>query len=224
MTSRIEIFNRALGRIGVDQVIADPNVNNKQGSAYRLWYDYCVDQCLADFPWGFATTIIAAAQTAGDAMPGWQYQYAYPVDCVAARQITDSNGARTVYYSYLNDYWCLPGQFQKLTKRPTPWRVMTAKSGTSDQKVIVTDLPEAYLLYTRRITDPNQFDPGFIDAVSWRIAMEIVPTFVGIPQGAQLAVTLGNQYRNALLTARAQSLNESGADEKPDPPSIAARA
>lgn len=224
MTSKIEIFNRGLSRIGVDQYISDPNAQSKQGNAYRLWYDYCVDQCLTDFPWGFATTVVAAAPIAGDPPAGWQYQYAYPVDCVAARQITDAYGARTVYPSYLRTCWSRVYDTSRPSTPQVPWKVMTAKNGTSDAKFIATDMPEAYLLYTRRITDPNQFDQGFIDAVSWRIAMEIVPTFVGAPNGAQLAVTLGNQYRNALLTARAQALNESGEDYTPDPPSIAARA
>lgn len=224
MTSKIEIYNRALSRIGIDQFISDPNAQSKQGNLYRLWFDYCVDQCLADFPWGFATTIIAAAQLDGDPPPGWQYKYAYPTDCLAGRQITDAYGARTVYANYLQWNWCQPTGLLRQANRPAPWKVLSEISGTSTRRLIATDMPQAYLLYTKRITDPNQFDPGFIDALSWRIAMEIVPAFVGAPAGAQMAVTLGNQYRNALLTARAQALNESGQDYTPDPESIAARA
>lgn len=224
MTSKIEIFNRALSRIGIDQFISDPQATSKQGNLYRLFYDYCVDQCLADFPWGFATTIVPAAQLAGDPPSGWQYAYAYPVDCVAARQITDESGVRSVLINYLQYCWNQNNVPTRLPRAVVPWRVMTAKTGSSDAKFIATDMPLAYLLYTRRVTDPNQFDQGFIDALSWRIAMEIVSPFVGAPNGAQLAVTLGNQYRNQLLSARAQALNESGADYRPDPTSIAARA
>lgn len=224
MTSKIEIFNRALSRIGIDQFISDPNVANKQGNLYRLWYDYCVDQCLTDFPWGFATTIVSAALLDGDPPPGWQYKYAYPVDCLAGRQITDACGARTVYTHYLQWWWGNQGGLLRQANKPVPWKVMSETIGSINRKTIVTDLPQAYLLYTKRITDPNQFDQGFIDAVSWRIAMEIVGAFVGAPNGPQLAVTLGNQYRNALLTARAQALNESGEDYTPDPAAIAARA
>jgi hypothetical protein len=222
MTSKIEIYNRALARIGIDQFISDPNENSKQGNLYRLMYDYCVDQCLADFPWGFATTIIPEAKLDGDAPAGWQYKYAYPVDCLSARQITDACGARTVYTTFLQYHWDCGGLIRQ-ANRPTPWKVMSETTGTANRKFIATDMPNAYLLYTKRITDPNQFDQGFIDAVSWRIAMEIAPPFFGGPQGASLAVTLGNQYRNALLTARAQALNESGQDYTPDPESIAAR-
>lgn len=224
MTSKIEIYNRALARIGIDQFISDPAATSKQGNLYRLFYDYCVDQCLADFPWGFATTIVPAALVAGDAPVGWQFQYAYPVDSLAVRQVTDAMGARTVYINYLRNCWSDAYRNLQPSNPVVPWKVMTAKTDAIDAKVIVTDLESAYILYTRRITDPNQFDAGFVDALSWRIAMEIVPTFIGAPNGAQLAVTLGNQYRNALLTARAQALNESGQDYKPDPKSIAARA
>lgn len=224
MTSKIEIYNRALARIGIDQFISDPQTNSKQGNLYRTFYDYCVEQCLADFPWGFATTIVPAAQVEGDPPAGWSFQYAYPVDCLAARQVTDQLGARSIFNAYLWSWWNTAYDTFRTSPPPIPWKVMTVRSGSSDAKVIVTDMDQAYLLYTRRVTDPNQFDPGFIDALSWRIAMELAPTFVGAPNGAQLAVTLGNQYRNALLTARAQALNESGADYKPDSPAIAARA
>lgn len=224
MTSKIDIYNRALARIGVDQFISDPQATSKQGNLYRLFYDYCVDQCLSDFPWGFATTIVPAAMVSGDAPAGWQFQYAYPVDCMAVRQVTDAMGSRTVYISYLRNCWSDAYRVFQPAAPSVPWKVMTAKTGSSDAKIVVTDLDQAYLLYTRRITDPNQFDQGFIDALSWRIATEIASPFFGGPQGAQVAVTVGNQYRNALLTARAQALNESGQDYKPDPKAIAARA
>ena len=112
-----------------------------------------------------------------------------------------------------------------LARPAIPFQVMSeAATATTRRRIIITDLDDAYLFYTAKIVDPNLFDPGFADALSWRIAMEIAAPFLGAPTGPQVASTMKQQYIGTLLTAKAQTLNESTDDPRPDSVAIQARA
>lgn len=232
MSSSLDIYNGGLSRIGIDQFLGDPNETSKAGTLYRMWYDRCRQSCLRDFPWNFATTIVALAPLANVTVPGWGNAYAYPVGCLQARQVCDENGARTtiagVLYGDTFDYpWSAEyqGGYPAIGIPKMPFKVLsvpTANAGAV-QRVIVTDQPNAYLVYTADITDPAQFDAGFIDALSWLIASEVAGPFIGAPAGPQVAMDCGKYYRNAVLNARAQNLNESTPDTRPDSPAVSAR-
>lgn len=222
MSSAIEIYNRALSRIGITQFISDPAEQSNAGNQYRLWYQACVDFVLSDFPWNFASRLVALAPLTV-VVPGWQYAYAYPVDCLMARLLCDAGGARTTYTSYLLGSYN-SNYFPPLTRPMVPFTVMNVQTDTtSASKVICSDLPLAYLIYTIQINDPNLFTAGFCETLEWKIASEIAPGFLGAPAGPQIAQQCGQQYRNAALNARAQSQNEAGQDYRPESPAISCR-
>jgi hypothetical protein len=223
MTSSIDTFNRALSRIGIDQFIADPLESSKSGDLYRTWYDACVDRMLTDFPWNFAIRVVALAELASDETPGWQKKYAYPVDCLMVRQITDASGARSALSGYYGAYGYGMGDYYSLIRRQVPFEVMNDLDGTAVSKVIVTDMPEAYCLYVVRVTDLNLFDSLALSALEWLIASEIAAPFHGMPTGINTAQAAGQQYRAALNAAHVRSANESGADYRPESPAISCR-
>lgn len=233
MASDLDIFNQALSRIGIDQFIGDPNETSKAGTLYRLWYDTCVDACLRDFPWNFATRLIALAPLTLTPPPGWLYVYAYPVDCLMAQSVCDAGGARSTFAGTLwnfgdtfeNPYVDPTASVSTIVPRPNvPFQVMSiATSPTSASRVIATDMPNAYLVYTANRDDPNMFDAGFSDALAWKLASEIAAPFLGSPAGQQVAKMAGAYYVNAVNNARAQAFNERGADLRPDSPAVVAR-
>lgn len=223
MTSSIDTYNRALSRIGIDQFIADPNESSKSGDLYRIWFDACRDRMLTDFPWNFATRVVSLAELSSATVPGWQSKYAYPVDCLMVRKITDASGARTSYGAYIRSWshgWedtCAGWQ------RDVPFEVMNDRIGDAISKVIVTDMPEAYALHVVRVTDLNLFDSLAQSALEWLIASEIAATFHGMPTGINTAQAAGQQYRAALNAAHVRSANEAGADIRPESPAISCR-
>jgi len=231
MASATEIYNRALSRIGIDQFLGDPGETSKAGTLYRMWYDASRQTALRDFPWNFATTILALAPLSNVTVPGWGYVYAYPVDCLQARQVCDACGARTTLAGVLyGDSFDFPwsaeyqGGWPAIGVPKMPFKVLSVGTGQGGiQRVIVTDVPNAYLVYTLDVTDSGQFDAGFIDALEWLIASEVAGPFLGAPAGQQVAEACGKYYRNAALNARAQNLNESTPDTRPDSPAISAR-
>lgn len=232
ISSSVEIYNRALSRIGIDQYLGDPNETSKAGTLYRMWYDACRQTCLRDFPWNFASAILPLAPLANITVPGWTYVYAYPVDCLQARQVCDAGGARTTLNDVLGGQgFSFPyselyqGGYPNIAMPKVPFKVLSVGTSTGGvQRVLVTDMPNAYLVYTLDITDTGQFDAGFVDALEWLIGSEVAGPFLGAPAGQQVAEACGKYYRNNVLNARAQNLNEATPDIRPDSPAVAARA
>lgn len=226
MNAPIDLYNRALSRIGIDQFLEDPNETSKSGSLFRLWYDTCLRNTLTDAWWNFATRAVALAMLDGDPPPGWQFKYGYPTDCLQARVVCDQDGSRTYLSTVFSSPPCWPqiNDWCGQPQQPVPFVVMSEPTGTdSSQRILCTDLDEAYLLYTAYITDPNQFSDGFSNALAWRIASEIAGPFLGAPTGVQVAASCGKYYRDALMTAASQTLNESGQDYRPESPAVATR-
>lgn len=222
MPSAIQIYNHALSRIGVSDFISDPAEQSKAGDFYRLWYATCVDTVLTDFPWNFASSVVILALVDGDPPPGWAYKYAYPIDCLAARQLSDRSGVRNISFNVVNNWDCYG---LTLSRQPVSFQIMSeAATPTTRRRIIVTDLSQAYLFYTAKVTDPIQFSAGFCDALSWCIAKEIAAPFLGAPTGPQVAANAKQEYIASLIRAKAQTLNESTEDQRPDSVAIQARA
>jgi len=95
----------------------------------------------------------------------------------------------------------------------------TAANSDGNGRVILTNQPQAWLLYVRRITDPTMFDAIFSDALAWRLAAEIAMPITG---NANLGTAAQNRYTQVIASAGAHSMNE--AQEEDEPMSDIARA
>jgi len=216
MASSISICNMALSRIGVDEFIAsiDEPKNNRE-RACALLYQPVLDSMLEDFPWNFAQTVQALALVAGNAPPGWGYQYRMPADCARAQVVTDANGYRLPLNTggTCSDIW-------NYALCPIPQMPFSVMADTPSTRAIVTDVRGAYLWYTQRVTDPNQFSGLFVSAFAWRLAAELALSLRASPQLAQNA---GVQFQWAVSQAQAASLNAEQPDAARLSPAMLAR-
>lgn len=146
MASDVTICNLALSHLGDDR-INDLNDPTRQGRACKLHYAAARDAVLRDHPWNFATSREYLALLSGVTPVGWSYAYAYPSECLFAREI-----------------WQDTPQLE-----PTPFAVMRIGS----QRVVATNEADAALEYTALVSDPTQFDALFIDALGYKLAAEL---------------------------------------------------
>lgn len=199
MASDVEICNVALGRLGIDQFIESIDDSNSRARACKNHLSTARDVLLESVDWSFAEsqTSLALLTTV---VNGWAYQYRYPSDCVRARYITDDNGMRS-----------------NATYAAAPFKLSNDDSGVT----ILTDIENAYLIYTKRITNPNLFSASFRSALSWRLAIELATTLRVDPSLAQNAEM---KYRIELSAAAAHDANQSIADVRADSPSIRGRS
>lgn len=175
MPSVVAICNLALAHIGVAEINSLTEATN-QARQCNLLFVPARDAVLREFPWNFATKMTRLAQ-APVSVPDWDYVYQYPSDCLRAIRIYEASATTTEF------------------------RVVLLDGG----KAIVTNVANAYLEYTARVTDPALFDAQFIDAFSWKLAAELAAPLTGDPRLGQYAYQM---YQQALRSAWASTANE----------------
>lgn len=141
-------------------------------------------------------TVRELALVSGVTVPGWTYVYRYPVDCLYAREITNSGGGR-VFRAAWENY-----DYNALTR--VPFTVMSDPDSVG-AKIIATDMDLAYLWYTMDVEDPNQLTPLFRDALSWKIASEVA---LALRADAQRARYAQEMFQQTLSIAQAHALND----------------
>lgn len=192
MTSKTQITNLGLMRIGVSQSVANvDSENSREALSARLIFDDEVKYVLRDFPWPFATTYVALGLVDGapedPANGDWLYAYRYPSDCHFARRLVTEAGRNNA--------------------SPPPFRIGRDSQG----KLIYTNEADAVLEYTAQIDDPEEFDSLFVSMLAWRMAGSMAPSLSRIKDMAKTAMEM---YEIDKSKAQSRALNE-GQQEQP---------
>jgi len=183
-TSQVAIVNKALLSINVAAISSMTESTEKAENASRI-YDSVLDEVLREHSWGFATVIETLAALSGEVASGggWDYLYAYPPNCVRIRRL----------YS------------ETASTHPTGSEYREMLSPTTMTRALAANISPAYVEYTYRVSDPNNYDSKFIEAFSLKLAAYLAPTLCGNP-------SLGNdrlqQYFIAISEAKRHDLNE----------------
>jgi len=193
MASDVEICNLAISHLGTGKEIANlENEKTEESIVCRRFFNTARDATLRDFPWPFATKVLALALIEKDPTTEWAFSYQYPTDCLKMRKIL--SGIR-------ND--------------DRQSRVSSQRANKDNKEVIFTDQENAVLEYTLRVTNAELFQPDFILALSFRIAGYIAPRLTsGDPTG--MGARAFQLYLLELDQARATSVNEQQDDEIPE--------
>ena len=212
------ICNMALGAVDARSSISNMQEESEEARQCALHYAVTRDELLRDYRWNFAEAEIAlavlksATGTPGNPSgafpqpPGqWLYEYSYPSDCLAIRQIkplpaaSASGGSAPPIYPYGGAV--TPGAARM---RPVKYRLATDLDSFNNRiRVLLTNQAQAVAEYTARIVDPNIFDPDFITAFVGRLAAKICIPVSGDKELMKLAVQAGQ-----LIEAKAAANSE----------------
>lgn len=216
MTSEVVLCNRALAAIGTRSTISSitPSDGSEEANQCSLLYYPVRDQLLRSAHWDFARAQnylaqLKSSQDTNSTCPvPWAYEYAYPSDCLKARYIQPYFYTAAPQGVPLTTAPIVPLQpsCYGSGNRPIRFVVATDKDqNNNDGTVILTNQPQAILIYTRLITNPNLFDSQFQEALVAALAAHLVPalslnmdlmkTQIKIAEGiiAQARVTNGNE-------------------------------
>lgn len=243
----VDVANMALKRIGVTKKVTSVTADlTGEGQAVAAFFTEARDQVLSEAWWPFAkkwarlarvnaaeaayvagTTYAAGAYVTYESTsyislagantghtPGavgseawwatmhdsYAYVYALPTDCVAPR--------------YLYSGQRVPSEDQKV-----PFELESLKVG--DGTVLVTDLEDASLVYTKRVETVTLWPANFTSAMAWRLASELVYPLAKKAEIAEMAFKR-SEYETA--RAIAQQANSQQEDADPETPSVAARS
>ena len=214
-STQVSIYNMALAAVGVSRFVQGVDEGSNEANVLNVFWEAARDQCLEEFPWGFAMRYAELALISKK-VQGWLHCYKYPSDCLQTRLImpTIPMTADPTLFSlgYLSsgipfDYWSLFRSYKHI-----PFTVIEDETGGG--LAIATSIETPTLVYTARIMTIPLWSPSFVNALSWLLASKIAAPLSASPEYATIA---GQAYEAAILKAGANSLNEG--KEKPQPES-----
>lgn len=157
MASEVDICNLALAHFGQDASIdtIDPPDGSVEAGYAATFYPIARDEILESGDFSFARTRATLAELT-NARPDWLFRYALPADCLKPRAV-------------------LMPQYDATLDEAQPFEL----EGDS----LYTDVEDAVLVYTFKLTDPTKFTPLATSAVSWRLASYLVGPITKDPTG-----------------------------------------
>jgi hypothetical protein len=217
----VDICNMALSEMGARVKINSLTDVTPAAVNCNIWYDQLRRLLLRSAPWGFARTTVALTQTGSilnnppDNDYPWLFNYTYPSDCVRFRYLIPSPPPQD------NTVPPVPGQPLMWLPWMMPsrdWRYVVNNIG--DQRVITANLNAAIGIYNADITNVDQFDQGFIDALSAALAEKLILPLSG---NVQMKSGFVNIAKSRIDEAKADDGNESISKVDHVPDWIAAR-
>jgi hypothetical protein len=190
MTAVVDIWNEALGLIGVAKEVNDPDteVTNEASACRRFWPRVQL-QVLRDFPWPRLAVVESLALVATLPNAWWGYSYRMPANVARFRRVLSE---------------CSPRLETQGTR--IPFELGRDATGV----LIFTDQASAFGEYTYQELDTAQYPADMIEPMVRLLASKIAARF-----GPE-AVKLGNEslalYGQALSMARQAAMNE----QRPD--------
>ncbi len=220
-----DVANIALGEIGQRSRISSFEDGTPASQAAALFYTPKLQMLTRAAPWDSmraqrVLTLLRAAQINGvvsnDPPPqSFGFEYAYPADCLKARFIIPTLALQSQGVPLTT----APGVNFTSAKPPTaiPFVVATDKDASGNNiKVILTNLPQAILIYTRDLSqDPDIWDALFLSAATALLGAYFINALTG--DKGKMAEQIG-LAKNMIDQARAASANEgiSNTDHIPD--------
>jgi len=181
--SKAQIFNIALNILGVSNPLENANSNDNRAILLNNYYKIARDYVLKDFDWNFASTFreLAIIEKAEN-VSVWRFCYAYPNDCIAARDI-----------------------FEKGSFELKKFEISSLLTG---EKVILTDVENAVLRYTKRVEKEVYFTSEFTMALSYYLASLTSNVITGSTSKGEIAY---DKYLKILKRSKTLNARE-GAD------------
>ena len=184
MATEIDIINNALTKIGA-ATIATLSDSSREGRLANRTYNDLRDDVLRDYQWNFATKRFSIAANA--TAPLWEYDNAYT----------------------------LPSDFLRLTGLNNPsnydYRIEMDDSGN---RIVVTDISSPLQgVYIARVSNAEQMDPKFREALSARLAMEWAEPLTA---SGTLLTKMTQLYQQKMADARTVDGAEDSFNRQPD--------
>ncbi|MBQ8809471.1 MAG: hypothetical protein IJZ69_04265 [Bacteroidales bacterium] len=160
--TNIVICNMALGYIAKTRIFSLED-KSEEARMCSLYYDHLRRMLLRNYTWGFAKRVVQLALIS-KTMPGYEYVYAYPSECLAVRNIYNKDGASVKEYER------------------EKYDIFVMDNGVV---AIACDVEDAFIEYTHDVVDADTFSVDFVEALSRLIASNIAQSLTGSAAQAQ---------------------------------------
>jgi hypothetical protein len=185
MSTITDICNAAISHCGTRSKISSIDEGSPEANACLNHFAMVRNATLRAYDWNFAR-VTAGLADLGNPPARWAYKYAVPVDCLRLRRLND-----------------VP-----LLRWPETFCEVAADKDATGAfiNVILTNASPVSAIYTAQVIDPLRWDQGFIDAVSYGLAMRICFELTGKEERVK---ALTQMWQGMLQQAGAEMAGES---------------
>lgn len=219
MSADVDICNLALAYIGdvANVTSINPPDGSAQASLCSRFYPMARDELLEMHTWGFSTFRVQLASVTNP-YNTWQYAYAPPSNVLNYLEILDPQ-ATDEYTSNLTlpNSQIMGGNASGLgIYTPQPFEVEVDANGND---IILTNMQNAMLRYTKAVSDTTQFSPLFTEALAVLLASKLAGPLLKGTEGRATANALRQQFdRVALSKAIVSDANQRRLNLSPGAP------
>lgn len=218
MASEVDHCNGALAMIGAEAVVASirpPDGSAEAGYCAR-YFDNCRRMLLEDQQYAFSKHRIYLVEVTNPSTV-WTYAYAVPNQMINALRVLQLSFLAGLNFSvtpgsYLNYYLDWNVVDQLFTERGSAdFDIETADDGT---QVLLTNEPDAVLLYTADVLDTAKWSPLFGQALQMMLAGYLAGPILKGDEGLKIGMQMREEAFK--LNARASGSNANSANERAD--------
>ena len=211
MASVVQICNMALSHIGSEARVSSisPPDGSVEAGHCATFYDLARTEMLEPGNWAFALKRATLAQVVNPSTV-WAYAYAKPADCQRALRILRPSIAITVFT-------------QDLVVEPHTDDRDTAPFDIEGE-VILTNEPDAVLVYSQDVTDSTKFPASFTSALSYLLASYLAGPILKGNEGVRVGDAMRQRAQGMADVSATASANASSAESLPQPTLLAVRA
>ena len=211
MASVVQICNMALSHIGSEARVS--SINPPDGSVEAghcaMFYDLARTELLEPGNWAFSLKRAPLAKVTNPST-AWAYAYAKPSNCLRALRILRPSIAAAVLT-------------RNLAFEPhTDDRGGAAFDVEGD--VILTNEPDAVLLYVQDVTDSTKIPASFTSALSYLLASYLAGPIIKGNEGVRVGDAMRQRALALADVSAAASANASSAESLPQPTLLSVRA
>jgi hypothetical protein len=196
--SEAEVCNLALLLVGQTQFIDDLSDPTPEGEACDQVWERCRDAALEAYAWKFAKRRVTLNAITDGERGVWAYAYPVPTDCLKVLWIWDGTEN--------------PSEEEKIP--------FDLEDDATNGRVLLTNQPDAELIYIRKVTETGKFSPLFVEALAAKIAVYLA---AGLVKKPALALQMERLFMSKIATAAASQFNQSQKDDAPDPSFVTER-
>lgn len=211
MASDVQICNMALSHIGSEARVSSisPPDGSVEAGACATFYDMARTEMLEPGNWAFSLKRATLAQLTNPSTV-WAYAYAKPSNCLRALRILRPSIAVTVF---TQDLMVEPHTDDRDS---APFDI--------EGEVILTNEPNAVLVYVQDVTDSTKFPASFTSALSYLLGSYLAGPILKGNEGVRVGDAMRQRAFNMADVSATASANASSAESLPQPTLLAVRA
>lgn len=169
--SKVQIANMTLAKVGDTAAqITSFTEDSKEANLINKFYEPSLREVLRMHTWNCAKTRAQLAQSTTDPAFGWDNSFPLPADCIRPLSFFSSSSS------------------QRSIRENVEWQ----KEGRN----IYTNASEAYLIYVKYLTDPNEMDELFIRCLYTQLAIKVA---YPLTEDAKLVRMLEDEMSQVIL-------------------------